>query len=250
LPTCSSSRTTISKLRLLKASHQSQQYRLEDNLLKYFPEQIERNKGFIAGLEADMKTLAEHPHPKDGFAGMVVRGDTLTDKDNAGAAILEACKEVKGIDPLEIGSYRGFTMSLSVENFAKDFILTLKGQMTHRVTLGTDARGNLTRIDNALAAMPERLKNVHSQLDNLYSQMAAAKSEIGKPFPQEAELQEKSARLAELNALLDIDGKAPAQQQTENVMEKSERPSVLESLKMPCVCGSVERKTKHEMEAR
>jgi len=240
----------VSKLRLLKASHQSQQYRLEDNLLKYFPEQIERNKGFIAGLEADMKTLAEHPHPKDGFAGMVVRGDTLTDKDNAGAAILEACKEVKGIDPLEIGSYRGFTMSLSVENFAKDFILTLKGQMTHRVTLGTDARGNLTRIDNALATMPERLKNVHSQLDNLYSQMAAAKSEIGKPFPQEAELQEKSARLAELNALLDIDGKAPAQQQTENVMEKSERPSVLESLKMPCVCGSVERKTKHEMEAR
>jgi N12 class adenine-specific DNA methylase len=240
----------VSKLRLLKASHQSQQYRLEDNLLKYFPEQIERNKGFIAGLEADMKTLAEHPHPKDGFVGMVVRGDTLTDKDNAGAAILEACKEVKGIDPLEIGSYRGFTMSLSVENFAKDFILTLKGQMTHRVTLGTDARGNLTRIDNALAAMPERLKNVHSQLDNLYSQMAAAKSEIGKPFPQEAELQEKSARLAELNALLDIDGKAPAQQQTENVMEKSERPSVLESLKTPCVCGSVERKTKHEMEAR
>jgi len=240
----------VSKLRLLKASHQSQQYRLEDNLLKYFPEQIERNKGFIAGLESDMKTLAEHPHPKDGFAGMVVRGDTLTDKDNAGAAILEACKEVKGIDPLEIGSYRGFSMSLSVENFGREFVLTLKGQMTHRVTLGTDARGNLTRIDNALASMPERIQNVHSQLENLRSQMEAAKAEIGKPFPQEAELQEKSARLAELNALLDIDGKAPAQQQAENVVAKSERPSVLESLKAPCVCGSAERKTKHEIEAR
>ena len=104
----------VSKLRLLKASHQSQQYRLEDNLLKYFPEQIERNKGFIAGLESDMKMLAEHPHPRDGFAGMVVRGDTLTDKDNAGAAILEACKEVKGIDPLEIGSYRGFSMPVCI----------------------------------------------------------------------------------------------------------------------------------------
>ena len=121
--------------------------------------------------------------------------------------------------------------------------------MTHRVTLGTDARGNLTRIDNALASMPERIQNVHSQLENLYSQMEAAKAEIGKPFPQEAELQKKSARLAELNALLDIDSKAPAQQ-AENVVAKSERPSVLESLKMPCVCGSVERKTKHEMEAR
>ena len=234
----------VSKLRLLKASHQSQQYRLEDNLLKYFPEQIERNKGFIAGLEADMAALAAHPHPKDGFAGMVVRGDTLTDKDNAGAAILEACKEVKGIDPLEIGSYRGFSMSLSVENFGREFVLTLKGQITHRVTLGTDARGNLTRIDNALASMPERIQNVHSQLENLHSQMEAAKAEIGKPFPQEAELAQKSARLAKLNALLDIDSRAPAQRP--EVMAKSERLSVLESLKTPCVCGTG-RKPKHEL---
>ena len=236
----------VAKLKLMKANHQSQQFRLEDNLLKYFPEEIERNKGFIKGLETDMVTLDAHPHPKDGFAGMVVRGDSLTDKDNAGAAILEACKEVKGLEPMEIGSYRGFTMSLSVEGFGQDFILTLKGQMTHRVTLGKDARGNLIRIDNALADMPKRLQNVHTQLDNLHSQMDAAKAEIGKPFPQEAELAQKSARLAELNALLDIDSRAPAQRQVSEVLEKSERPSVLESLKTPCVCGTG-KKLKHEL---
>lgn len=236
----------VAKLKLMKANHQSQQFRLEDNLLKYFPEEIERNKGFIKGLETDMATLEAHPHPKDGFSGMVVRGDSLTDKDNAGAAILEACKEVKGLEPMEIGSYRGFTMSLSVEGFGQDFILTLKGQMTHRVTLGKDARGNLIRIDNALSDMPKRLQNVHAQLDNLHSQMDAAKAEIGKSFPQEAELAQKSARLAELNALLDIDSRAPAQRQASEVLEKSERPSVLEGLKTPCVCGTG-RKPKHEL---
>ncbi|QNK40241.1 DEAD/DEAH box helicase family protein [Caproicibacter fermentans] len=236
----------VAKLKLMKANHQSQQFRLEDNLLKYFPEEIERNKGFIKGLEMDMATLDAHPHPKDGFAGMVVRGDSLTDKDNAGAAILEACKEVKGLEPMEIGSYRGFTMSLSVEGFGQDFILTLKGQMSHRVTLGKDARGNLIRIDNALANMPKRLQNVHAQLDNLHSQIDAAKAEIGKPFPQEAELAQKSARLAELNALLDIDSRAPAQRQASEVMPKRERPSVLESLNKPCVCGT-SKKLKHEL---
>lgn len=236
----------VAKLKLMKANHQSQQFRLEDNLLKYFPEEIERNKGFIKGLETDMATLDAHPHPKDGFAGMVVRGDSLTDKDNAGAAILEACKEVKGLEPMEIGSYRGFTMSLSVEGFGTEFVLTLKGQMTHRVTLGKDARGNLIRIDNALSDMPKRLQNVHAQLDNLHSQVEAAKAEIGKPFPQEAELAQKSARLAELNALLDIDSRAPAQRQESEVLEKNERPSVLESLKMPCVCGT-SRKPRHEL---
>ena len=236
----------VAKLKLMKANHQSQQFRLEDNLLKYFPEEIERNRGFIKGLETDMATLEAHPHPKDGFSGMVVRGDFLTDKDNAGAAILEACKEVKGLEPMAIGSYRGFTMSLSVEGFGTEFVLTLKGQMTHRVTLGKDARGNLIRIDNALSDMPKRLQNVHVQLENLHSQMEAAKAEIGKPFPQEAELAQKSARLAELNALLDIDSHAPAQRQASEVLEKSERPSVLESLKTPCVCGTG-RKPKHEL---
>ena len=136
----------VARLRLMKANHQSQQYRLEDNILRHFPAQIEENKGFLSGFEADMKTLEQHPHPKDGFAGMEVKGDFLTDKDNAGAAILEAFKDAKGLEPVPIGSYRGFSMSLTVENFGKDFILTLKGRMSHRVELGKDARGNLVRM--------------------------------------------------------------------------------------------------------
>ena len=238
----------VARLRLMKANHQSQQYRLEDNILRHFPAQIEENKGFLSGFEADMKTLEQHPHPKDGFAGMEVKGDFLTDKDNAGAAILEAFKDAKGLEPVPIGSYRGFSMSLTVENFGKDFILTLKGQMSHRVELGKDARGNLVRIDNALAQMPERYKTVQGRLENVQAQLATAKAELGKPFPQEAELKEKSARLAELNAELNIDDRTPMEQAAENVVAK--RPSVLGKLKAPCVHGAGEKKKSHEQEAR
>ena len=238
----------VARLRLMKANHQSQQYRLEDNILRHFPAQIEENKGFLSGFEADMKTLEQHPHPKDGFAGMEVKGDFLTDKDNAGAAILEAFKDAKGLEPVPIGSYRGFAMSLTVENFGKDFILTLKGRMSHRVELGKDARGNLVRIDNALAQMPERYKTVQGRLENVQAQLATAKAELGKPFPQEAELKEKSARLAELNAELNIDDRTPLEQAAENVVAK--RPSVLGKLKVPSVHGAGDRKKSHEQEAR
>ena len=239
----------VARLKLMKADHQSKQYHLEDQLLKTFPEEIEKNKGFIAGLEADMKTLAEHPHPEDGFAGMEVRGDTLTDKENAGAALLDACKEVKGSDPVSVGSYRSFAMSVSFDAFRQEYMLLLKGEMTHRTALGTDPRGNLTRIDNALAQMPQRLEAVKNQLDNLYQQQAAAKAEVGKPFPQEQELRDKSARLAELDVLLNIDGhKHPA---PEAVVAKSSRPSVLEGLKRPVPLHSPEKKPKHhEQEVR
>ena len=238
----------VARLRLMKANHQSQQYRLEDNILRHFPAQIEENKGFLSGFEADMKTLEQHPHPKDGFAGMEVKGDFLTDKDNAGAAILEAFKDAKGLEPVPIGSYRGFAMSLTVENFGKNFYLTLKGQMSHRVELGRDARGNLVRIDNALAQMPERLQTVQSRLENVQAQLATAKAELGKPFPQEAELREKAARLAELNAELNIDDRTPMEQAAENVVAK--RPSVLGKLKAPSVHGAGEKKKSHEQEAR
>ena len=238
----------VARLRLMKANHQSQQYRLEDNILRHFPAQIEENKGFLSGFEADMKTLERHPHPKDGFAGMEVKGDFLTDKDNAGAAILEAFKDAKGLESVPIGTYRGFSMSLTVENFGKDFILTLKGKMSHRVELGKDARGNLVRIDNALAQMPERYKTVQGRLENVQAQLATAKAELGKPFPQEAELKEKSARLAELNAELNIDDRTPMEQAAENVVAK--RPSVLGKLKAPCVHGAGEKKKSHEQEAR
>ena len=238
----------VARLRLMKANHQSQQYRLEDNILRHFPAQIEENKGFLSGFEADMRTLEAHPHPKDGFAGMEVKGDFLTDKDNAGAAILEAFKDAKGLESVPIGTYRGFSMSLTVENFGKDFILTLKGKMSHRVELGKDARGNLVRIDNALAQMPERYKTVQGRLENVQAQLATAKAELGKSFPQEAELKEKSARLAELNAELNIDDRTPMEQAAENVVAK--RPSVLGKLKAPSVHGAGDRKKSHEQEAR
>ena len=238
----------VSRLKLMKADHQSKQYQMEDNLLKYFPEQIEKHKGFIKGLEADMGTLAAHPHPADSFAGMEVRGDTLTDKENAGAALLDACKEVKNAEPVQVGSYRGFTMSVSFDAFRQEYTLQLKGQMTHQATLGADPRGNLTRIDNALAQMPQRLEGVKAQLDNLYQQQAAAKEEVGRPFPYEDELREKSARLTELDMLLNIDSKAPGSQET--IVAKSTRPSVLEGLRRPMPPRAADKKSKTHEEVR
>ena len=239
----------VARLKLMKASHQSQQFRLEDNLLRHFPEQIRQNECFVEGFTADMQTLAGHPHPVDGFAGMEVKGDLLTDKDNAGAAILEAFKDAKGMEPVPIGSYRGFAMSLTVEDFGRDFILTLKGKMNHRVTLGKDARGNLTRIDNALNAMPDRLQNVRNTLDALTAQMETAKAELGKAFPQEDELRTKSARLAELNAELNIDDRTPMEQMAEDApavqSAKAERPSVLAKLKAPLSQPCAEDKIRH-----
>ena len=244
----------VARLKLMKASHQSQQFRLEDNLLRHFPEQIRQNESFVEGFTADMQTLAGHPHPVDGFAGMEVKGDLLTDKDNAGAAILEAFKDAKGMEPVPIGSYRGFAMSLTVEDFGRDFVLTLKGKMNHRVTLGKDARGNLTRIDNVLSAMPDRLQNVRNTLDALTAQMETAKAELGKPFPQEDELRTKSARLAELNAELNIDDRTPMEQMAEDApavqSAKAERPSVLAKLKaplsQPCAEDKIKRRDKEE----
>ena len=238
----------VSKLKLMKADHQSKQYRLEDQLLKYFPEEIEKHKGFIQGFEADLETLAAHPHPEDGFAGMEIRGDTLTDKENAGAALLDACKEVKGSEPVQIGSYRGFTMSVEFSAWKQEYTLLLKGQMTHRASLGTDPRGNLTRIDNALSQMSQRLEATKAQLDNLYQQQAAAKEEVGKPFPYEDDLRVKSARLVELDTLLNLDGRGRSQ--PESVIAKSARPSVLDSLKRPVPPRSPEKKPKQHEEVR
>ncbi|MEQ2780205.1 SNF2-related protein [Faecalibacterium duncaniae] len=238
----------VSRLKLMKADHQSKQYRLEDQLLKYFPEEIEKHKGFIKGFESDLEVLAAHPHPEDGFAGMEIRGDLLTDKENAGAALLDACKEVKTSDPVQIGSYRGYAMSVEFSAWKQEYTLLLKGQMTHRATLGTDPRGNLTRIDNALAQMPQRLEAAKAQLDNLYQQQAAAKEEVGKPFLYEEELRSKNARLVELDTLLNIDGKGQAH--AEAVVAKSTRPSVLDHLKRPVPPRSTDKKPKQHEEVR
>ena len=171
---------------------------------------------------------------------MEIRGDTLTDKENAGAALLDACKEVKGSEPVQIGSYRGFTMSVEFSAWKQEYTLLLKGQMTHRASLGTDPRGNLTRIDNALSQMSQRLEATKAQLDNLYQQQAAAKEEVGKPFPYEDDLRVKSARLVELDTLLNLDGRSRSQ--PEAVIAKSARPSVLDSLKRPVPPRSSEKK--------
>ena len=235
----------VSRLKLMKADHQSKQFRMEDNLLKYFPEQIELNKGFIRGLETDMQTLAAHPHPEDGFAGMEIRGDVLTDKENAGAALLDAVTEVKGTEPVQIGSYRGFAMTVIFDAFRKEYELSLRGEMTHKAILGADPRGNLVRIDNALGQMQARLDAAHAQLDNLHQQQAAAQAEVGKPFPFEEELRVKTARLVLLDTELNMDGKKrpPAQRE----IAKSARPSVLEGLKKQVPPRTTEKKHKsHE----
>ena len=150
-----------------------------------------------------------------------------TEKADAGEILLAACKDTKSADPVPLGSYRGFQMELSFDSFRNEFDVTLKGAVSHRVALGTDARGNITRLDNALAGIPERLERANEQLNNLYNQQEAAKAEVGKPFPQEAELTAKSQRLAELDAALNMEDSA------ENRDERSEpeRPSVLADLK-------------------
>ena len=242
----------VARLKLMRANHQSQQYRLEDNLLRKFPEQIDEAKNMIAGLESDIQTLAAHPHPEDGFAGMEVKGDKLTDKDNAGAALLEACKEVEGLEPVPVGSYRGFQMALTLENFGQDYILTLKGQMSHRVELGKDARGNLVRIDNVLNAISERVTSQKAYLDNLHAQVKEAKAALGKPFPQEEELRAKSARLAELNAELNIDDKTPMERLAgdDDAVAKSTRPSILQKLRAPLPEQSSPKLKHKEMEVQ
>ncbi len=199
-----------------------------------------------------MKTLSEHPHPVDGFAGMTVRGDVLTDKENAGAALVDAFKEVKGLEPVEVGSYRGFKLFLTLEDFGREYVLTIRGQMPHRVTLGKDPRGNLTRFENALNAMPERLAAAQARVDSLHDQMENAKTELGKPFPQEEELRVKSARLTELNIELNIDDKTPMEQlveeATEDKIAKASRPSILDQLKtIQPVRGKAHQKQKEEV---
>lgn len=197
----------VSKLRIMKADHNSKQYRLEDDLLKNFPQQIQEAQGFIEGLQSDIQTLQQHPHPADGFIGMEIKGMSYTDKASAGTALLDACREITGMEPVIIGNYRGFALSVKFSGFTHK--LTLKGAVSYQVEPGADARGNLTRIDNAPDKMPESLETYKIKLSNLLQQQEAAKAEIGKPFPQEEELQRKSARLAELDAELNIGGKQP-----------------------------------------
>ncbi len=222
----------VAKLKVLRADYQSKHFRLEDQLLKYFPAEIEAQQSRNRGFEADIQTAEAHPLPEEGFVGIELAGKHYAEKADAGDAILALCKEIKSTEGIPIGSYRGFQMELSYNTFEKQFQITLKGEMSHRVSLGTDARGNLTRLDNALAGIPGRLERGREQLENLRNQQSAAQVELTKPFPQEAELAEKSARLAELDATLSMD-ESISQDEAEVSEEvgEGERPSVLEDLK-------------------
>ena len=190
-------------------------------------EKDEEFQSYIRGFEADIQTVTAHPQIAEGFCGMEILGKHYIEKEDAGEMILAACKEMKGTEPIPLGSYRGFQMELSFDSFRHDFDITLKGAVSHRVSLGTDARGNIIRLDNALSSIPEKLEKSHEQLTNLQNQQEATRAELGKPFPQEAELAEKSARLAELDAALNMEDSMPEHEEA----EQADKPSVLADLK-------------------
>ena len=197
----------VSKLKLLRANYQSQQYQLEDNIRRHFPTQLAQFKTVLDGYDADIKIADAHPYPDDEFPTMVIGQTRYLERDAAGEAIMRYCSYVSGLEPVVIGEYRGFTMSLTLEDFGRDYILTLRGTLAHRVELGRDARGNTIRIENAIRSMPDRRKEIQVAYDNLQLQMEQAQEELGKPFPQEEEYQAKTARLVELNAVLNMESK-------------------------------------------
>lgn len=222
----------VARLKVLRADHMSQQYRLEDQLLKYFPAEIKSQESLIRGMEADIRTAASHPQVKDGFCGMEIMGKSYAEKEEAGEAILAACKGMKRTDSLQIGSYRGFSVELTFDSFSKEFSAMLKGAVSHKAVLGTDARGNITRMDNVLTNISARMERAGEKLRDLLSQQESAKAELGKPFPQEKELTEKSARLTELDSLLNMEEHADGQKCESVDTERSgKRTSVLAQLK-------------------
>ena len=192
----------VSRLKIMKADFQSKQYRLEDNVLKHFPEQILEAQGFITGLQTDIQTLNQHPRPEGGFAGMEILGVSYTDRKEAARALFFAMQDIKDKGTVIVGSYRGFGLSARFGGFSHE--LSLKGAVAYQVEMGEDPRGNLTRLDNALDKIAERLMDHETTLENLLRQREAAKAEVGKPFQFEEELRTKSARLAELDAELNI----------------------------------------------
>ncbi len=221
----------VAKLKVLKADHQSQKFRLQDKLLTKFPADIQETNAHIAGLKADAQLATAHPQGKEEFCGMVIKGVAYGEKKTAGERLVLACSELPNAEEKVIGSYRGFELSLRFDAFRTEYQALLKGQRKYTVPLGTDPLGNIIRLDNSLNNFPERITAAENELDTLHQQQAAAQIEVEKPFPQEEELAEKSARLAELNAQLDVDEKSHEPEQDEEEQENvSRRPSVLAAL--------------------
>ena len=221
----------VAKLKVLKADHQSQKFRLQDKLLTKFPADIRETNAYIAGVKADAQLAAAHPQVQEGFCGMTIKGVTYDEKKTAGERLVLACSELPNAEEKVIGSYRGFELSLRFDTFRSEYQAILKGERRYPVALGTDPLGNIIRLDNSLNNFPERINSAENELATLHQQQAAAQIEVEKPFPQEEELAEKSARLAELNAQLDVDEKSHEPEQDEEEQENvSRRPSVLAAL--------------------
>ena len=221
----------VAKLKVLKADHQSQKFRLQDKLLTKFPADIRETNAYIAGVKADAQLAAAHPQVQEGFCGMTIKGVTYDEKKTAGERLVLACSELPNAEEKVIGSYRGFELSLRFDTYRSEYQAILKGQRRYPVALGTDPLGNIIRLDNSLNNFPERINSAENELATLHQQQAAAQIEVEKPFPQEEELAEKSARLAELNAQLDVDEKSHDPEQDEEEQEDTpRRPSVLAAL--------------------
>ena len=221
----------VAKLKVLKADHQSQKFRLEDKLLTKFPAEIQEQTAKIAALKSDAEIAAAHPQDKENFCGMVIKGLTYDEKKTAGERLILACMELPNTEEQLVGSYRGFELSLRFDTFRNEHQAVLKGKLKYPVSLGSDPHGNIVRLDNALSNFADRITAAENELDTLKQQQAAAQVEVEKPFPQEEELAQKSARLAELNAQLDVDEKQHDEPEQEELKkEDAPRPSVLAAL--------------------
>ena len=224
----------VAKLKVLKADHQSQKYRLEDKLLTQFPADIQQQRAHISALKTDAETAAAHPQDKENFCGMTIKGMMFDDKKAAGERLLLARQEMPNADMMLLGTYRGFELNIRFDSFKNEHQAVLRAELSYPVSLGDDARGNITRLDNAIDNFADRIADAENALQNLEQQKQAAEVEVAKPFAQEEELAEKSARLAELNALLNIDRDRSSSQDAPEESEETEtpatRPSVLAAL--------------------
>ena len=224
----------VAKLKVLRGDFQNQKYRLEDKLLKTFPEEIQKQKTRIAALQQDSQIAAAHPQDKENFCGMTIKGMVYDDKKAAGERLLLARQEMPNADMMLLGTYRGFELNIRFDSFKNEHQAVLRAELSYPVSLGDDARGNITRLDNAIDNFADRIADAENALQNLEQQKQAAEVEVAKPFAQEEELAEKSARLAELNALLNIDRDRSSSQDTPEEYKETEapatRPSVLAAL--------------------
>ncbi|WP_431834533.1 DEAD/DEAH box helicase family protein [Faecalibacterium duncaniae] len=224
----------VAKLKVLRGDFQNQKYRLEDKLLKTFPEEIQKQKTRIAALQQDSQIAAAHPQDKENFCGMTIKGMVYDDKKAAGERLLLARQEMPNADMMLLGTYRGFELNIRFDSFKNEHQAVLRAELSYPVSLGDDARGNITRLDNAIDNFADRIADAENARQNLEQQKQAAEVEVAKPFAQEEELAEKSARLAELNALLNIDRDRSSSQDTPEETEETEtpatRPSVLAAL--------------------